>query len=721
MTVNDSNFINNTATSEGGAIFNWDILTITGNTFISNSAKWGGAISSYGNADVNGSTFTNNTAISPEYGYGGAIHNDGTMAVNNSAFINNTATSKGGAIYNDGTMSIYFSRIIGNMAAGLNNDISSVSTYLKVDAKYNWWGSNSDPTSRVINAVITPWIILNLNANPTTINLNKTLTITADLLNDSNGTYHDPTSGHVPNGIPVNFTTTLGTINSPVSTVNGTAQSNLNSGSVDGVANVSVNVDSQTVQMPVFVSTSLTITQVKQAASNVKNYIETYHQLPSNVTINGTNVSISQFLELLTTALLQINNGTNNSITLRNFSAPTNPKDQINTGIIYKTEYLKIASDVKNYMDSSGKTPDYAYGTSIGNYLGFQNLVYMYSKIMDYYNTSGKMAGGASMEPWSIITSKPVADPNAPKFSVEQIKIAASNVRNYVETNYKLPDTVQIGSNNVSMPQFLELLTSALLQINTGNSNTIPLRNFSAPINPKEDIRTGNILKAEYLKLANDIKNYMDSNGKTPDYAYGTSLGTYLRYENLVYMYSMILDYYNTSGKMADWAAMKPWSTITSQMPFDPNATKFTVNQIKVAASNVRNYVETNHKLPNYVTIGTNQVNMSQFLELSTTALLQINSGNSNSIPLRNFSNPTSPKDNINTGNIYKTEYLKIASDIKNYMDSSGKTPDYAYGTSIGTYLGFQNLVYMYSMILDYYNTSSKMADWAAMKPWSMV
>ena len=112
---------------------------------------------------------------------------------------------------------------------------------------------------------------------------------------------------------------------------------------------------------------------------------------------------------------------------------------------------------------------------------------------------------------------------------------------------------------------------------------------------------------------------------------------------------------------------------------------------------------------------------MSQFLELLTTAILQINSGNNNPIPLMNFTAPTSPQDNIISGNIYKAEYLKIANDIKNYMDNSGKTPDFAYGTSLGTCLGFENLVYMYTMILDYYHTSGKVADWAGMKPWYAV
>ena len=86
--------------------------------------------------------------------------------------------------------------------------------------------------------------------------------------------------------------------------------------------------------------------------------------------------------------------------------------------------------------------------------------------ILDYHHTSGKMADFAMMEPWSVIVSKPVVDPNAPKFTVDQIEVAASTVRAYIESNHKLPNYVQIGSNNVSMSQFLELLTTALLQIN---------------------------------------------------------------------------------------------------------------------------------------------------------------------------------------------------------------------------------------------------------------
>jgi uncharacterized protein len=84
-----------------------------------------------------------------------------------------------------------------------------------------------------------------------------------------------------------------------------------------------------------------------------------------------------------------------------------------------------------------------------------------------------------------------------------------------------------------------------------------------------EYILAGNIYKAEYLKIATDVKNYIENIGRAPDFAYPTSIGPYLRYENMVYMYSMIMDYYNTSGKKADFAAMKPWGIVTKSFKVD--------------------------------------------------------------------------------------------------------------------------------------------------------
>jgi len=510
-------------------------------------------------------------------------------------------------------------------------------------------------------------------------------------------------------------TTTQGTLNSSEesSSVNNSTAGNVQSSSnnQNSTSNLTYTNPSSSNNAAGEPSISFTVDEIKVAASSVRSYVESHGGLPDSVLIGGTKVSMAQFLSLLVTATLQINSGDNSTISLRNYVAPGNLKDSIGAGSFPVAEYLSIANAIKNYMDSSGSAPSYAYQTSLGTYLRFENLVYMYSMVLDSCGSSGKLAGFVSMKPWSIVVSSPVIG----RFTVDEIKVAASSVRSYVESHGGLPDSVLVGGTQVTMAQFLSLLVTATLQINNGNNSTISLRNYAAPSNPKESIVAGNIPLAEYLSIANAIKNYMDSSGSAPSYAYPTSLGTYLRFENFVYMYAMVMDYYNNTGKIASVATMKPWSVVISS-----KIGTFTIDQIKVAASTLRTYIVANNlNLPNSVTVGSTQVTMAQFLELLVTATLQINNGDNSTISLRDFTAPGNPKESIVAGNIPKSEYLSIANAIKNYMENNGRAPDFAYQTSLGTYMRFENLVYMYAMIMDYYNTSGgKIADYAGMKPW---
>lgn len=136
LIVTDSTFSNNTATTQGGAIFSARLtatatVTVTNSVFSGNSAitsvasgGWGGAIFGTGTQiTVNGCTFINNSANGSTEG-GGAINNyssssyTGVLTVNNSTFFNNTATYLGGAIYshNYSTINVTDSTLTGNSA-----------------------------------------------------------------------------------------------------------------------------------------------------------------------------------------------------------------------------------------------------------------------------------------------------------------------------------------------------------------------------------------------------------------------------------------------------------------------------------------------------------------------------------------------------------------------------------------------------------------------------
>ena len=122
-----------------------------------------------------------------------------------------------------------------------------------------------------------------------------------------------------------------------------------------------------------------------------------------------------------------------------------------------------------------------------------------------------------------------------------------------------LPNYVQVNGKQVTMPQFLQLLNSCLLQIYGNDITPIALESAGAPTNPIENIQSGNINKTEYLDLAIRVQSYMDSTGKAPNFATST-LGK-IRYESLIYLDSRILSFYADNDVLPKYAVINPWST----------------------------------------------------------------------------------------------------------------------------------------------------------------
>jgi len=267
LIITGSAFSGNNAPS-GGAIYNCGILTVTGNNFISNKANnYGGAICNQATLNITDSNFTGNTVTS----YGGAISNIGSLIVFHSNFTGNTATGYGGAIYNDliNTLTVTGSSFKGNNAVGgsavystngaaninFNQIVENTGNgiiYLKIgtgtlNADNNWWGDNNNPSGKISGFTVSKWLVLTMTA-PSSAQVNSNSVITADLRYDNSGTLH--TEAYLPNGIPVSFTTSLGTINSQSTTVNGIAKAILKSGLL-GIASVTASLDNQTLDRSV--------------------------------------------------------------------------------------------------------------------------------------------------------------------------------------------------------------------------------------------------------------------------------------------------------------------------------------------------------------------------------------------------------------------------------------------------------------------------------------
>ena len=201
------------------------------------------------------------------------------------------------------------------------------------------------------------WLVLNINASPTTISPNGNSIITADLTHDQNGTYYDPTLGHVPDGIPVSFTCTFGTLNSTsTTTLNGNGASIYTAGIIAGSGSVKVIVDNQIVNNQININNP----EADSALSQIGNYsgssvtfiVTATNNGPDNATyinikdlipvgLTGATVSPSVGSYNSTTGIWTINSLLEGTSATLNISGITTPLNTINNTAtkINQTEY----------------------------------------------------------------------------------------------------------------------------------------------------------------------------------------------------------------------------------------------------------------------------------------------------------------------------------------------------------------------------------------------
>jgi hypothetical protein len=296
-------------------------------------------------------------------------------------------------------------------------------------------------------------------------------------------------------------------------------------------------------------------------------------------------------------------------------------------------------------------------------------------------------------------------------YTPNQINTAAIKVKTFYETNKRLPNYVTISSVQVTMPQFLQLLTYDITQTNSGSTAPITLLNVKSPTNPTETVKSGTITKSEYLSIASTVKTTIDSTGTAPNYT-TSSLGN-IRFESLVYLFSKTMNYYATNSKLPSSLSVTPWNTSTTQ---NQSGTTFTRSQINSAAIAVKKYSDVNYKLPSYITINNVQVTMPQFLKLLIQNILNINSGLNTTVSIETVSNPSSATETLKNGTIYKTEYINLANSIKTYIDTNKKAPDYI-SSSLGN-MKFESMIYTFCKLTNYQASYNKLPNYVSVTPW---
>ena len=607
LNITNCTFTNNTATGNiadnpsGGAINNAGTLTVTSSNFNNNNAKLGGAISNTGSLTVTSSNFNNNTATD-----GGAIFSMGSLTVTSSNLNNNTANNDGGAIYCEiGIINVNFSRIVGNTAS-LGNAFYSNGL---INATLNWWGSNNPDFNNLISGLVstTPWIVLNITANPTTIPYGDNSTVTTNLLYDNQGNYHNPINGCVPS-TPVSFTGSNGILN-PVNTsiINGTGQSTFNA-NTPSAAYVNATVDGQTV------TTNINILQIptNTTLEALTNYAGHNVNLTAYVTDNDGNPvdeGLVKFtMDTLDSVTANLVNGTcycnwtipatwtagNYNITANYMGTSnyTNSSDY-NTLTVKPTAKVDLTIITSNVTPSMGEQyyytvtavnngPDNATGVTVTDHIPFGlNFNTIQLSQGTYNNNTGIWDIGnitANSTVWlkiivtptsamvnenikntANLTSQKEYNPLIPVtvnvnvkvtgVTLAQLEAAALTVKNYYETHHDtLPSTVTITGQKITMPQFLELLVTSTINLNKGKLNPLNITKVNPAPYSMGSFTIGKIYQPDYVIIAMHIQNFINTKGRAPNYAI-TSLGN-VPFTKLVYSYSKIINFYGKNHRL---------------------------------------------------------------------------------------------------------------------------------------------------------------------------
>ena len=308
-------------------------------------------------------------------------------------------------------------------------------------------------------------------------------------------------------------------------------------------------------------NTSVTISQLTSASSNVNTHYQSNKKLPTYVTVSGRQITMPQFLYLLAKGTLQLNSGSTAAIPMKNVNMPTKSAETLTKGNIPKTEYVSLSKTLKKYVDTYGKIPNYL-STSHGK-MKMESAVIMLSKVMIFYKTNHRLPNYVGVSPW---TGKNYTLDNGSISLVEitvtqnQLNDAASGLKSFIENYNQIPVSVSVGGQKVSISQFLQLLANSLKNIYYNQNNALTAQKIYIATNPSEDITAGVVQKTEYMRLACSLAN-LNTDGRIPN-SLNTTLGN-MRYESAVHMFLKALYFYNTNNRLPSYVSVVPWTGTT--------------------------------------------------------------------------------------------------------------------------------------------------------------
>jgi transglutaminase-like putative cysteine protease len=188
------------------------------------------------------------------------------------------------------------------------------------------------------------------------------------------------------------------------------------------------------------------------------------------------------------------------------------------------------------------------------------------------YTVTMKVEGTSTYEATSV-TQKVKVSKEPDSIALKDLITASKNVKQFIENNEKLPDTVTIAGRTYSAAQFLYFASEAIHKLESKDTSAVAIKAMKTPDSYTPATNLGNLYT--YYSVAKRVMEFGDKNALMPTYA--TSDVGNIGYDGLIYAFARIIAFYGDNSVMPSYVAIKAVSS--GIVPDDVN-TKNTIKDL---------------------------------------------------------------------------------------------------------------------------------------------
>lgn len=255
-----------------------------------------------------------------------------------------------------------------------------------------------------------------------------------------------------------------------------------------------------------------------KTSTNFINYVEKNGKFPK-VKISNKNYSNTEYLYLMTKA---VENNSNSKIVMKKnlVKKYSNTNSKSVKGTLNKTEYVKIASKTRKFIDKNRRAPNWV-SSSKGN-IPYNQLILSYSKCLDFFNKNNRLPNSIKLDDLDLdkinakIKKSNVKSNNktANKTTSKTVKSNATKTANKTATSTaKATNKTKNSANSSSKNEDNSVKDGSLVEMTLNNIHNI-LNNILDKLDPSK--YKVDVTKSDEANLKlNTSKINVDINGKS--------------------------------------------------------------------------------------------------------------------------------------------------------------------------------------------------------------